>query len=357
MLQQAITADPAAVQPRVALANAHLQRFSDSRDKSILAEARKILDDVAAAQPDLPELHASRENIDRIEGRYDAAARQLALALKADPENHIFHRWLALVYDASGRDSEAVTEFQKCIGLQPRDWACYIDFAGFHHRHGRFREAARLLEEAADFAPNHAQLLAALRSVYLELRRPAESARYSSRSCDLSPGRICYENWGLALHRLGRTAQAIAHYEQALAFGNPSVYLYLMLADAYAYQHDTSRAREYFRLCAERAKEELTTNLKNSGMRAYLAYSKAQLGDREGALFEIEQALRDSPRNKHVMKYGVLTYESLGLRDKALETLRGSTRQVLEDIEQAWTTRQLHLDKRYAQVRQEVMTR
>ena len=356
-LQKAMAADPAAVQPRVALADAYMQRFTDTRNKAALIDARNVLDEVAKVQPNLPELQASLAIIDRNEGRYEEAAQRLELALRSDPQNYVFHWRLGAVYGFAGRDSEAVSEFQKTIALQPHYWGGYLDFANFHLNRGRFQEAAQLLEQLIRFAPDHAQALAALGAVDLVLRRPAEAARYSARSCELNPGRICFENWGLALYRQGDVPKAIEMYERALSFGHTSVHLYLMLADAYAQQQDGSRSQEYYRRLAARAQEELTTDLKKSDIRAYLAYAKSQLGDREGALFEMEQASKDAPQNKDVMKYGVLTYESLGLRDKALEALRNTTREVLLDLEPAWKVRQLRLDPRYAQVKQEVMNK
>lgn len=353
-LERAITKDAAAVQPRVALADAYMLRFRTNRDKTMLAAARKILEEVLAAYPGLPEAHASLGALHRAEGRYEEAARQLILALQADPSNHGFHRLLGVTYDASGHDADAIREFEKAIWLQPRYWAGYLDYGVFHYRRGRFEEAVALLKQFLQWAPDHAQILAALGGIYVDMGRNADAELVSKRSCSLQPGWICYTNLGIALRRQRRTQEALAAYKLALGFGVPNTMLLLNTADAYAYLGQRTEAVAFFRRAAERAQEELKINLRNSGLRAILAYCLAQLGDPSRALFELEQALQASPEDKNVLKYGVLTYESIGERDKGLELLRRVTRQIMEELELAWGTEQLRRDPRYFSVAQEV---
>ena len=353
-LQRAIAKDPAAVQARVALADANMLRFRASRDRTMLTSARTILEEVLSSYPELPEAHASFGMLHRAEGRHEDAARQLLLALQADPSNHAYHRRLGTVYDSSGHEADAIREFDKAIWLQPRYWAGYLDYAVFHHRRGRFQKAADLLNQFLGWAPDHAQILAALGGIYVDMGRNADAERVSERSCSLQPGSTCYTNQGIALQRQQRTHEAIAAYMRALKFGTPSTMLLLNTADAYAYLENQAEAVKFFRQAVERAQEDLKTNIRNSGLRAILAYCLAQIGEPVRAVFELEQALQSAPEDKNVRKYGVLTYESIGQRDKALETLRGGTKQVLEELELTRGTEQLRRDPRYQIVAQEV---
>jgi tetratricopeptide (TPR) repeat protein len=356
-LQRAMAQDSEAVQPRVALADAYMLRFRATRDKTMLATARKIVEDVLSTHPQSPDAHALLGMIQGSEGRYEEAARQLRLALQGDPSNHIFHGRLGVVYYESGHDDDATREFEKAIWLQPRHWAGYLYYAVFHHRRGRFEEAAALLNRVIEWAPDHAQVLAALGGIYVDLGRNADAERVSKRSCSLQAGRTCYTNLGIALQRQRRTREAIEAYKLALGFGVPSTMLLFNIADAYAYMGHQPESREFFRRAADSAQEELKTNLRQSGPRAMLAYCLAQLGEPSRAVFELEQALQASPQDKNVRKYGVLTYESLGEREKALETLHAASRQVLEELELAWGTERLRQDPRYPKVAEEVRNR
>ncbi len=85
-----------------------------------------------------------------------------------------------------------------------------------------------------------------------------------------------------------------------------------------------------------------------------LSYCLVQTGERERAVFELEQALQSSPEDKNVRKYSVLTYEAMGEREKALDALRAVPKQVLEDLESAPGTEELRHDTRYPEIAQEV---
>jgi tetratricopeptide (TPR) repeat protein len=161
----------------------------------------------------------------------------------------------------------------------------------------------------------------------------------------------------MALQRQRRSQEAIAAYDRALALGPPSLQLLLNTADAYAYLSRRTEARDYFARAVTRAQDDLSGNLQDSGTRAMLAFCLAQLENQQRATFEIEQALQHSPENKDVQKYGVLTFESMGRRDRALDVLRGVTSQVLEDLELVWRTEQLLRDPRYEAVAKEVRNR
>jgi hypothetical protein len=72
---------------------------------------------------------------------------------------------------------------------------------------------------------------------------------------------------------------------------------------------------------------------------------------------EIGRALQRSPDARNVQRYGVLTYESLGERELALQVLRTSTPDVLEELEASWGTEAMRRDPRYETVAREVRNR
>jgi tetratricopeptide (TPR) repeat protein len=161
----------------------------------------------------------------------------------------------------------------------------------------------------------------------------------------------------MALQRQRRSQEAITAYDRALTLGPPSLQLLLNTADAYAYSGKRDESLDYFRRAVSRAQEDVKANIQNSSARAQLAFCLAQLGDRTQAAYEIGQALQHSPENKDVQKYGVLTFEGMGQRDRALEVLRGATAQVLLDLELGWRIEHLQRDPRYEAIANEVRNR
>jgi tetratricopeptide (TPR) repeat protein/tRNA A-37 threonylcarbamoyl transferase component Bud32 len=355
--EQAMARDSAAVLPRLALADAQVLRFNDTRDKTALAAARSNLQDALATHADLPEVHASIGNLYRSEGRYQDAVRELQQAVQADPSNHFFLRMLGDAYDAANQEDDAVAAYEKVIALQPRYWAGYNGLAVLHYNRARFDQAATLLEQLIQWTPDHAQALTNLGVVYLALRRNTDAENVLRRACTLRATRQCHLNMGLALQRQRRTEEAIAEYEHALEFGTPSVTLLLNIADANQYRGRRSEALDYFRRAKTRAEDAVSANVQNSADRARLAYCLVQLGDRQRAEFEIKQALQHSPENRDVRWFSVLTFERLGQRDRALEILAEAPKQLLEELESAWGTEQLQQDPLYEDVARKVRSR
>ena len=355
--QRALAADPSAVLAQIALAEAYALRYRDTDDAMSLAAAEAVLRKTQPTHPDLPELHAIFGRVHRLQGRYDDATRELLTAVQADPSNHVFQRELGDVYAAANQDSDAAAVYQRVIVLQPRYWAGYLSYALFHYNRGRFDEAAHLLEELIQWTPDHAQALAALGGVYVALRRNTDAEMVSRRSCELKPIRACYLNLGIALQRQRRSEEAIAAYERALTLDTPTVALFLNLADAHAYLGKQTEARDYFRRAIASAEERLRIDLQDSGARAILAYCLVQVGDAARARSEIAQALQHRPEDRTVRRYAVLTYESLGQRERALEILHGSPRPVLEELEASWGTDEMRRDPRYEAIAAEVRSR
>jgi tetratricopeptide (TPR) repeat protein len=347
--QRARAADPSAVLPQIGLAEAYTQRYSDTGDTKMLDAARDVLESALPAHPDLPELYAALANVHRTLGRYDDATREVLKAIQADPSNPAFLKAMADTYAAARRDDDASAAYERLISLQPRYWGGYHNYAIFHYNRGRYEEAARQIGLLLQWSPDHAQALAVLGAVYVAMGRNAEAENVSRRSCSLKPSRSCYINLGLALQRERRTPEAIAEYKRALAFGTPNEALLLNIADAYAFLGERTDARDYFQRAIARLQERVSVNVQNSALRAMLAYCLAHIGD-PSARFEIEQALQHSPADRTVQRYGVLTFESLGQRERALEVLKSVTPQVLDELEASWGTDQMRRDPLYAPI-------
>jgi len=348
--QKAIEREPAAVQPRIAMADAYVLWFRDTVQKDKLAAARAMLNQVMTTNPGLADLHASLGNLDRVEGRYEDAIRELQVAVQGDPSNYLSHLRLARAYDQAHQDANAVAEFETGIQLQPRFWGGYLDFAVFHHNRGRFREAAALLEQLILWAPDHAQGLATLGGVYVNMGRNQDAERVSRRSCELKPDKTCFSNLATAVKGEGRIREALTYYEKALAFGSPTTILLLNMADAHDQLNERPQALDFYRRSAARAEEVLKVNLRDSELRAIMAYCLAQTGQQQRAEFEMQQAMQDAPGNKNVRKYSILTYEILGQRDRALDLLREATPDLLGEMERGHVTEGMRRDPRYPEI-------
>jgi hypothetical protein len=80
------------------------------------------------------------------------------------------------------------------------------------------------------------------------------------------------------------------------------------------------------------ALNELKQNPRNGYIRAFVGYFAARLGNQERAEDEIGQALQVSPGDGKVIRRAVLTFDALGLTDRALDVLANATPELLQEL-------------------------
>ena len=81
--------------------------------------------------------------------------------------------------------------------------------------------------------------------------------------------------------------------------------------------------------------------------RSLVAYASARLGDTKRAEMEIVQALKFSPNDSKVLRFGALTYETLNQRDKALEVLSSASADLLSELNRQPDLAELRQDSRF----------
>jgi tetratricopeptide (TPR) repeat protein len=83
---------------------------------------------------------------------------------------------------------------------------------------------------------------------------------------------------------------------------------------------------------------------------AFVAYFAARLGDKARAEQELKQALTLSPDDDKVVRRAVLTYETLGERDRAIQALSQATPQLLDDLNRQPDLPEFRQDLRFQQL-------
>ena len=184
----------------------------------------------------------------------------------------------------------------------------------------------------------------------MHLGHYAEAERALLSSLKLQETARALNNLGAIRVYQGKDADAATYYERAVAL-DPKDYLYLLnLGDCNRRlgRHIASLAS--YRTAMALAKAELQENPRSGLTRAYFAYFAARLGDRLRAGDEIRQAMELSPGDNMVVRKAVLTYEALGQRDNAIQSLRGATADVLQELDRHPDLADLRQDPSFQQL-------
>jgi len=193
--------DPLSPQDRVRLAAPML---GDSV-RSVRIEAARLL---AGTPPDLLQA-GQKPALDR------AIAELIASEITSAerPENHMN---LALLYAQMKRTSDAETELQTALRLDPAFVPAMVNLADFYRTQNRDEDGQQWLEKAIAVAPNAAEPIHALGLLKIRQKQYQEALTLLAKAATLQPDNVRYSYvYAVALQSSGQVDQAIAVLQQA----------------------------------------------------------------------------------------------------------------------------------------------
>jgi len=139
-------------------------------------------------------------------------------------------------------------------------------------------------------------------------------------------------------------------YRSALALNGRDKFYLLNLGDSSRRLGHAKDAAAAYRSGREIALNELKQNPGNGYIRAFVAYFSARLGDPARAEEEIGQAVQSSPGDGKVIRRAVLTFEALGMTDRALDMLANATPDLLQELARQPDMADLRRNPRFIQL-------
>ncbi|WP_105317899.1 tetratricopeptide repeat protein [Thermus tenuipuniceus] len=239
-----------------------LYRAAEDREKgkTHLEQALTVLRDAERVNPRYAPLYAQRGLVYAFLGQADKAEEAFKKALSLQDSAEV-RAALAELYLAAGRLDEALEQYGKAVQLSPQDGNLRVRYASALLLKSRAEEAARVLEEGHRLKPLDAEGWYTLGQAYFVLGRLKQAGVALENAVALAPLRF-----PVAYYYLGQ--------------------IYLALGDA---QKAKSRLTVAVRLEPKRAE-----------YRYQLCLANEKLGDKEGARYQCQEALKLKPGYREV---------------------------------------------------------
>ena len=141
------------------------------------------------------------------------AAALYERARQLDPSQQQVCRYLAVLYDEIGTDSQALAEYNHAMRLTPKDADLLNDFGYFYYRRHDMHQAEQWFRAALAQSPQHERAWVNLGMTLGETERYQES--FDAFSKVLSTA-AAHSNVGMILARHGHTEEAARALKQAL---------------------------------------------------------------------------------------------------------------------------------------------
>jgi len=177
-----------------------------------------------ASKSELPPKEAAKACLVTADEMVRSGYRREAAALyerarQLDPSQQQVCRYLAVLYDEIGTDSQALAEYNHAVRLAPKDPDLLNDFGYFYYRRHDMHQAEQWFCAAIAQSPQHERAWVNLGLTLGETERYQES--FDAFSKVLSTA-AAHSNVGMILARHGRTEEASRALKQALIL-DPSI--------------------------------------------------------------------------------------------------------------------------------------
>ncbi len=175
--------------------------------------------------------------------QYEQAAQLFTQAIQADPKDYAAHFHLALVYSLTGKDADAIPEYQKTLELQPGLYQAELNLGILLVREKRAKEAVGMLDAAVRTKPQEFRAQWHLAEALLASGDAAGAEAHYRAAAELDPKSAPAElGLGRAQAGQNRLAEAAGHFRKAAELDGNFNGALLELAGLYEQNHQPEEA-------------------------------------------------------------------------------------------------------------------
>lgn len=183
-----------------------------------LDEARAVLQNALAVEPDNPDAHHALAVLLLHRQSMEDAVTHFERAITLDPDFADAHHQLGIAYFMQARPSDAIRSLQRAVGLDPELSAAHLQLGELLQTEGRLGDAVTAFRSAAMAKPVSATgQLAEAKALLIEERLPEAEALLRAALGQEPTNQAATAALGLLLHETGRFAEAGAHYARMIA--------------------------------------------------------------------------------------------------------------------------------------------
>jgi Flp pilus assembly protein TadD/TolB-like protein len=307
---------------QAALAQANLNRFRWTKDRSFADRAIAATDAARALDPHLPEVEVTVGETLLETGKAPEAVRAFQRALAARPGDGQALLGLGRAAEKAGDPAAAEAAFRKAIALQP-SFGAFNQLAAHYYDLGRYGDAADAFRRAAAAVPDSSRAMSNLGGAEtMRCNFPAAVAAFA-RALELDPRNAsAASNLGMTQLWTGQASEAAASLEKASREQPENFEIWGNLGDAYRARGDEVRAAEAYARSIALARGKLGLNPNDAGAHSYVATGLARTGRAPEALAEIEKALALDQTDPAVLSDAAIVAALAGRDEDAIGWLR-----------------------------------
>lgn len=320
--EAAIEADSRFPLAYAGLCESHLAAFRLTRATESFEQAEVACHRAMTLDGGLAEVYTALGNLYRHSGQPEKAEQEYQVALKINPTLEEATFGLGRVYQAMGRLDDAEAMLRRSVELEPGFWGSYLGIGNFLHRQGRYEEAIPFYEEVTRLRPDYAGGYTNLGSAYHWLGDWEKAEAAWTKSIELEPTSVGYQNMGVLYYYQHRFEEAAEFQRKALEIGTSDHRTWGRLAAALRYVDGEEQAsQEAYGKALEIVTERLTINPDEVEDLAWLSGYQVNTGELGQARETIARAVFLEPQDAEARYFSAIVNLHGGNPEEAIEQL------------------------------------
>lgn len=329
----AIEQDPGFAEAHAGLSEALWREYERSGDPSALTEAEAEVRLALAIDPDLPAGLVALARVYRGLGRPEKSIEEIRRVLERHPRPEQAYRELGLGYERAGDREAAENSFREAVAAAPSDWFPSNALGNFLWRVGDYEGAKEALERAAALAPaavtspreSRAGVLSSMGRFEEALAAYEDVVALYQRESTAIGSAVLASNIGTAYYfsnRLDRLEQAERYYRLASELNPHDEEVQHNLGDVLVTLGRAAEALPHYREALRLVTASLRDDPENPELLLRQAFYSAKLGDCEAAVplaRSVAAVLPSMEQAAHTLAYAFALCRE---REAALAALR-----------------------------------
>lgn len=317
----AIALDPKFAMAYAGLAEAQWAIYVQTNDRTWAQQAAASTERALQLEPDRPAVRYSAGLTKFRSGQYEEARRELERAIELQPTFEDATRLLGRVLIRLGQIDEGRAQFRKALASRPNSAPIYSDLGFALFGASRFKEALDAFEKAIAIAPTSAISLAQAGAASQSLGDNAKALSYYERANAIQPRAETFSSMGTVYYTQGDYARAASAYEAALLIRPLGAVTHRNLGDAYTRLGRRADALNAYRQAVTRAEAEVAVSPGDARAIARLAVYQEKAGDDVAARKSLDQALALAPQDAQVQVRVAVVHALAGRSGPALDAI------------------------------------
>jgi len=346
-LESAVAADQDSPLVFAALAEAEWLKYFRTNDNVWLERARDAERECELRYLDTASGHRAAARQLTLTGRYEDAEAELLRAVELEPGNAENYRRLGLIYRDKNQVDKASLALGKAVEIEPDYYRNQWSLGKFYLDSGRYKQAVAHLLQTVQLLPSASRARNDLVAAYTDTGQ-FEEARRNLDMANL--GALGSYQLATILMYEQKDAEAIRYLLDALRDDAGDAAFLAQLAIAERHLGRLAESKKTAQRGLALVERQLVENPRDAGARSLLGYFCAQLGQRDRAQSETQQAFQLDPSNLNVRWLAVATYEALGMRADALAVLHDAPPEMLADLKRWPDLADLTTDTRFIEL-------